>query len=157
MIVTILKSIWHRPCRSYYYLITKKIIFVRKKLPFLDCAASTRNALANITSISGSWTGILLDNETAGLTIASNGNLSGTSSPDYTFSGTAIARPSGTNIFNLTLSFAGAPCEASNKTLYGIAFSDRLTSGLNQLVACVVGGSGNATNSAVAIVFSANR
>jgi hypothetical protein len=96
------------------------------------------NTAASIASVSGSWSGQLLDGETATTNIAANGAVSGTSSLGCTFSGTAIPRPSGKNVFNVSITFGGSHCVAANQTVSGIALTYPLGNGMNQLLVGVV-------------------
>lgn len=96
------------------------------------------NVAANLTSLSGSWSGSLLNGETATINILASGALAGTSSLGCTFTGTAIPRPSGKNVFNFSLTFGGSPCVAANQTASGIGLTYPLSDGKNQLIAGLV-------------------
>jgi len=90
--------------------------------------------VAAISSISGSWSGYLLDGETSTISILADGTLSGTSSLGCAFSGTATPRPSGKNIFNVSLTFGAAPCLFPSQTTTGIGITYPLGNGKNQLI-----------------------
>jgi hypothetical protein len=92
------------------------------------------NTAANIASISGTWSGGLLNGETATIDIAGNGVFSGTSSLGCTFFGTTTPRPSGKNVFNVSLTFGGAPCVATNQTVHGIGLTYPIGNGQDQLI-----------------------
>lgn len=96
------------------------------------------NTAANLASIAGSWSGGLLNGETATINIQSNGTFSGTSSLGCVFSGTATPRPSGKNVFNISLTFGASPCVAANQTVSGIGLTYPLTNNTNQLIVGLV-------------------
>lgn len=77
------------------------------------------NIPASVSSISGSWSGSLLDGMSTTVTINSNGAISGKSA-GCQFTGTAIADSSGKNFFDVSLTFGGSPCAAPNKTASGV-------------------------------------
>ena len=99
------------------------------------------NAAANISSILGSWSGGLLTGETATISILAGGTISGTSSLGCSFTGTAAPRPSGKNVFNVSLTFGGSPCVAANQVVSGIGVTYPLGNGTNQLVTGLVNSS----------------
>jgi hypothetical protein len=94
------------------------------------------DAPASIASISGTWQGGMLDGETATITFAANGNISGLSSLGCTFTGTTIARPSGKSVFNVSITFGGSPCANANLSETGIAITSVVagSGGKNQLI-----------------------
>ncbi|MCX7172872.1 MAG: hypothetical protein NT159_02865 [Proteobacteria bacterium] len=96
------------------------------------------NTAANISSITGSWSGGLLDGETATVNILAAGTLTGTSSLGCSFTGTISPRPSGKNVFNISLTFAASPCALPNQTASGIAITYPLGDGRNQLIGGLV-------------------
>lgn len=99
------------------------------------------NTPASISLISGSWSGGLLTGETATINILADGTLSGTSSLGCTFTGAAAPRPSGKNVFNVSLAFGSSPCIAANQVVSGIGLTYPLGNGTNQLVAGLVNSS----------------
>ncbi len=74
---------------------------------------------ASISSISGSWSGSLLNGVAATVTISNSGALSGSSS-GCSFSGTVTPDSSNKNFFNVILTFGGSPCVIPNQTASGI-------------------------------------
>jgi hypothetical protein len=95
------------------------------------------NTTASLSAISGAWTGALLDNVAATVTINSNGSLSGSSS-GCSFSGTVVADSSNKNFFDVTLTYGGSPCLLPNQTASGIGVDYLLSDGVtSQLLAAV--------------------
>jgi hypothetical protein len=110
------------------------------------------NTAADISSIAGSWAGGLLDGETATVTISPAGALAGTSSLGCSFAGTISSRPSGKNVFNISLTFGAFPCALPNQSASGVALTYPLGDGKNQLIGGLVTSSQTA-----AIAFFAVR
>jgi hypothetical protein len=109
------------------------------------------NTPALLSSVTGAWSGALMDGESARVTINSNGTLSGSSNLGCSFSGTISPDSSGTNFFNVSLTFGGSPCVLPNQTVSGVAVDYLLSNGVTtQIVAALSSGS-NGT------VFIANR
>ena len=106
---------------------------------------------ASISSISGTWTGTLLDGMTTTVTISSTGSVTGSSS-GCSFTGTAVPDSSKTNFFDVSLTFGGSPCAFPNQAANGIAveylLSDNVT---NQFLVAVTVGNSAGT------VFAAER
>lgn len=78
----------------------------------------------SLAALAGTFTGQVASSagvENATVTVASNGTLSGTGASGCTVSGTAAPRARG-NVFNISLTFGGAPCLFANQTLSGIAY-----------------------------------
>jgi hypothetical protein len=94
------------------------------------------NTAASISTIQGSWTGFLLDNASASITIGSNGAITGTST-GCSFTGTATPRASGKNVFDLSLTFGASPCVLPGQTATGIGLVYTTTSNKTQLVSSV--------------------
>ena len=92
------------------------------------------NTPASISSITGSWSGGLLDGASASVNILATGTVTGTSSLGCSFTGTISSRPSGKNVFNISLTFGAAPCALPNQTASGVALTYPLDNGKNQLV-----------------------
>jgi hypothetical protein len=106
---------------------------------------------ASLSSISGTWTGTLLDGMTTTVTISSTGSVTGSSS-GCSFTGTAAPDSSKTNFFDVSLTFGGSPCAFPNQTATGIGvdylLSDNVT---NQFLVAVTVGNSAGT------VFAAER
>jgi hypothetical protein len=93
------------------------------------------DASASLSTVSGSWSTTSTTGETIALSVNSSGALAATSSLGCSFTGTVTPRPSGKNVFNVTLSFGPAPCALSGQTATGIAVAYPLPSGgLTQLI-----------------------
>ncbi len=75
---------------------------------------------AQLGSVSGAWSGALLNGFTGTVNIAADGTLSGTLG-GCALSGTLVPRPSGKNVFNLKASFGGAPCTTPGEAMSGVA------------------------------------
>jgi len=88
---------------------------------------------ANISNISGTWSGLLEDGSSQTVAITSSGSISGTSG-GCNFSGALTPDPAGENVFIATISFSGAPCVYPNATLTGVAFEYGISTGGEQLV-----------------------
>lgn len=106
---------------------------------------------ASLSSISGTWTGTLLDGMTTTVTISSAGSLTGSSS-GCSFTGTAVPDSSKTNFFDVSLTFGSSPCAFPNQTASGIGVEYLLSDGVTSqfLVAVTVGNSAGT-------VFAAER
>jgi hypothetical protein len=109
------------------------------------------NRAAQITDIFGSWTGTLLNGSGAVVSVSNTGNIAG-SSGGCIFSGTATPRPSGKNIFNVSLNFGTVPCALPNQTVSGIGLAYKTTTGKTQLIV----GLTDATNT-IGTAFFAQR
>jgi hypothetical protein len=106
---------------------------------------------ASLSSISGTWTGTLLDGMTTTVTISSTGSLTGSSS-GCSFTGTVTPDSSKENFFDVSLTFGGNPCPLANQTANGIGVEYLLSDGVtNQLF--LAGTVGNSAGS----VFAAER
>ncbi|ABF41735.1 hypothetical protein Acid345_2734 [Candidatus Koribacter versatilis Ellin345] len=80
------------------------------------------NTGATIATLSAnSWKATFLDNDTATLTVDSSGNISGASTAGCAISGSVTPDKSGSNFFDLTLTFGAAPCSLPSTTVTGFA------------------------------------
>ena len=91
---------------------------------------STFNAaydtVPTLAAISGTYAGQVAFSqgvENANVTISPTGTLSGTGASGCTVSGNVVPRTQG-NVYNLTLTFGGAPCFFANQTMTGVAYYD---------------------------------
>jgi hypothetical protein len=109
------------------------------------------NTAALASTITGSWSGSLMDGETASLVIDGSGNVSGLSSAGCSFSGTAKPDSSGKNFYDVTLAFATSGCVAAGQTATGVGVVEILSDGTLQLLA----GLSNSGNT-LATVFVGN-
>jgi hypothetical protein len=92
---------------------------------------------ATLDEVSGTWSGSLLDGETATVAISDSGTVSGTSSTGCRFSGNAVPRPSGRNVFNVVLTFGASPCLLPGQTVSGIGLVQQTTQGPELLVGLI--------------------
>lgn len=95
---------------------------------------------ANLSDVSGVWSGTSMSGVTSSYTISSSGTFSGTNQYGCGFSGTVTPRASGKNVFDVTLTnnTSNACGAASGLTGRGIAVSSVLGSGRRQLIVAVV-------------------
>lgn len=100
-------------------------------------------AAAHLADIAGSWSGNLLDGETADLTISSAGAVTGTSSLGCTFTGTVTPDTSGKNFFDVSLTFGASPCLAPNVGVSGVGIVVPATSGSSAQILSAVKASDN--------------
>lgn len=106
---------------------------------------------ASLASVSGTWTGTLLDGMTTTVTISSTGSLTGSSS-GCSFTGTVVPDSSQKNFYDVSLSFGGSPCAFPNQTATGIGVEYLLSDGVtNQFLVPVTVGTSAGT------VFAAER
>jgi hypothetical protein len=106
---------------------------------------------ASLSTISGTWTGTLLDGMTTTVTISSSGSVTGSSS-GCSFTGTVAPDSSKKNFFDVSLTFGGSPCAFPNQTATGIGVEYLLSDGVtHQLLAAVTVGTSAGT------VFAATR
>ena len=91
------------------------------------------NAPASLAAITGFWSGRFIDNNVGTISIQSTGAFSG-SSAGCTYTGTILPRPSGKNIFNVSLTFGGAPCQLPGQSAFGIGLTSLLSNNQRQLI-----------------------
>lgn len=96
------------------------------------------NAPAILTAISGTWPTTSLTGESVAITIASTGIFTAVSSLGCNFSGTVTPRPSGKNVFTVSLTFGAAPCALPSQSASGIAVAYPLNNGQTQLLIAAV-------------------
>lgn len=77
---------------------------------------------ASVSDISGSWPVSLTTGETGTLSVNAAGGLTLSSPRGCTGTGALVPRPSGKNVFNLTLTFGAAPCVLPGATFTGVAY-----------------------------------
>jgi len=90
------------------------------------------NTPATMSTITGHWEVTDLEGDTYALNIGTDGNFSGTGS-GCNFTGNMAPRPSGKNVFNVTLTFGGAPCALPGQSASGIALASPIAGGHTQL------------------------
>ena len=89
---------------------------------------------ASLTATAGTWTLTAISGEVIALNVASDGRFSGASNTGCTLSGTLAPRPSGKNVFDMTLAFGQAPCLLAGQGASGIALVTPLATGQSQLI-----------------------
>lgn len=92
------------------------------------------NATPNIANVAGNWNGTDLQGNATTVNVSTNGSFSGTSA-GCNFTGSLTPRPSGKNVFNLSVSFGASPCVLANQSLTGIGLEYLLGNGKRQLIA----------------------
>jgi hypothetical protein len=98
------------------------------------------NTPADLSAVVGNWNLTALDRSSVILSVASDGRLTG-STGGCVFGGTFTPRPSGKNVFNISLTFGPAPCTLANQTGAGVALSYLLSGGtIRQLIVAGVDG-----------------
>jgi hypothetical protein len=91
------------------------------------------SAAASLPAIAGNWTMMSLTGTVVTLNIGSNGNFTANAS-GCAISGTVTPRPSGKNVFNVSLTFGSAPCALPGLSGTGIAVTYITTTGTRQLI-----------------------
>lgn len=89
---------------------------------------------ANLSSISGAWSGAILSGEGVNFSVGAGGAISGTSSLGCSFSGSLTPRASGKNVFDTSVTFGGSPCALPSQTAQGVALTFLLANGRRQLL-----------------------
>ena len=103
-------------------------------------SAYNYNTAASNTAVVGTWNVGITPGEASTLTVNSAGSFTGTavSVGGCTFTGTIVPRPSGKNIFNVTLTIGPQPCKSPGYTGTGIGVTYPLASGGAQLIVTTV-------------------
>ena len=105
---------------------------------------------ATVGSVSGNWSGTLLDNEALNFSVSTAGAISGTAASGCSFTGTVTPRASGKNVLDVAVTFGSAPCAAPGLTGKGIGVTSLLSSGKRQFVIAVT----NTDRTAGTVVFA---
>ncbi|HEY4653775.1 MAG TPA: hypothetical protein VIH22_04650 [Cyclobacteriaceae bacterium] len=88
---------------------------------------------ANINDVAGSWSLSTIDGAGANMIISTNGTFTATATSNgCSYSGTISPRPSGKNVFDITLTYGAAPCALPNLSISGIAVSYMLSDGIRR-------------------------
>jgi hypothetical protein len=98
------------------------------------------NTAATLSSVSGNWSAMSSTGGSVSINIAANGSLT-TSESGCTGAGSISPRPSGKNVFNVSVTFGPAPCLLPNQTATGIAIAYPLPTGQKQFVAALASAS----------------
>lgn len=91
------------------------------------------NQAASLPDIVGAWALVGSTGDRSALTIAATGEMTATSVSGCAFSGSATPRPSGKNVFNVSVLFGGSPCLLPGQRMTGVAIVYRLPDGRAQL------------------------
>ncbi len=105
---------------------------------------------ANLSGISGAWSGGDLSGEGVNFSITAGGAISGTSALGCSFTGSVAPRASGKNVFNTSVTFGSAPCDLPGQTAQGIALTFLLANGQRQLLVAIT----NSARTAGTAVFA---
>lgn len=94
---------------------------------------------ANLADIAGSWSMVSMRDEYFKLNITPTGAITGTTADEVTpvgceLTGTIAPRPSGKNVFNVSLTFGPAPCALPGQSFSGIGVGFILADGRHELL-----------------------
>jgi hypothetical protein len=109
-----------------------------------DAVASSTfnyNTQANSASIAGNWVLGGQGSGTVPWVIAANGSATALTGSGCAITGSFLPRPSGKNVFNVTINFGPAPCSVPGLTMAGVAITYPIAGSLTQLLVTVVDGS----------------
>ena len=96
------------------------------------------DSAASLSTVAGTWVTTGLTGESVTLSIAaSTGAFTASSSLGCNFAGTVLPRPSGKNVFNVSLTFGAAPCALPGQVASGIAVAYPVGTGQTQLLVAV--------------------
>jgi len=112
---------------------TKKVTFSATPVSIASTGYNY-NATPVTAKLIGDWSGTLLDGSAGLVSISSAGAISGTNG-GCSFTGNAVPRSSGKNVFNMALTFGPSPCTTPGKNVSGIALDYPLDNGNHQLLA----------------------
>lgn len=102
---------------------------LNQTLSFTSTYDKRYEIVPSLATIAGTYSGMAgspAGGESGTVTISSSGAVAGRGASGCAFSGTAVPRSKG-NAYNLTMTFAGAPCLFPNRTLTGGAYFDAAT------------------------------
>lgn len=102
------------------------VMYPSDAVSFTTTYDSQYDLTPSLATLAGTFTGQVafsLGVEDATVTISNTGAISGAGASGCTFTGTAAPRTSG-NVFNMSITFGGAPCFFAGQTLTGIAYYD---------------------------------
>lgn len=91
---------------------------------------------ATLSAIAGTWTGGFSTDDSGSISISSGGTISSVTDIGCTITGSVTPRPSGKNVYNVSVAFGPAPCALPNGSATGIAViigsgdEERLTVGV---------------------------
>jgi hypothetical protein len=111
-----------------------------QSLTFNATTPSTKNYIyqtpSSITAVVGAWSGRLLDKEEASITILADGIFSGSTSDGCQFTGKFETND--VNVFDVSLTYGGAPCAFPAENATGIGLTSLNDDGKNQLIVALV-------------------
>jgi hypothetical protein len=81
----------------------------------------------------GAWSMTANTGDRISLNVAADGAMSATTASGCTFTGTVLPRPSGKNVFNVSLRFGTSGCLLPGQRMTGVAVAHRLVDGRTQL------------------------
>ena len=88
---------------------------------------------AKLADVAGGWAGTFLNGVPGNVTITATGGVTG-SSFTCLFSGTISPRPSGKNVFDVSITFGNNQCLLPNQSTTGIGVITTTTTGKKQLI-----------------------
>lgn len=91
---------------------------------------------ANLSTVSGRWDAMSSAGGSISINVSASGSVS-FAEGGCTGSGSISPRPSGKNVFNVSLTFGAAPCAFPNQTATGVALAYPLSTGQTQFIAGV--------------------
>jgi hypothetical protein len=89
---------------------------------------------AQMGSVLGTWALVSNAGIATPINISGAGTLTGIDAAGCAYTGSVAPRPSGKNVYNVTLTFAGAPCTVPSTTMNGIALAMPLATGKVELL-----------------------
>jgi len=92
---------------------------------------------ASLSLIAGSWNAETSIGTSALINVSSGGSLTLVDNVGCSGTGTITPRPSGKNVFNVTVTFGGAPCVLPGQTTSGIAIAYPLSTGQTQIIGAI--------------------
>lgn len=98
------------------------------------------NSAASPSAIAGNWATLSFSGGSVSVNVSANGSVT-TMEGGCSGSGSIAPRPSGKNVFNVSLTFGASPCVLPGQTVTGIAVVYPLPTGQTQLIAAVVNSS----------------
>lgn len=96
------------------------------------------NTPALQATIAGPWTLSSTTGDTINLSIAADGSFAGTTVAGCALAGTATPRPSGRNVYNVSVTYGAAPCLLAGQTVTGVGVYTTVTPTNRQLLVALV-------------------
>lgn len=95
---------------------------------------------AVVADVAGNWAMNSTGGNSLAINISNSGAFTGADDVGCTFTGSMAARAGGKRVFNVQLTFGGAPCELPGATVAGIGLYSTPVVGQTQLIVAVVDG-----------------